>query len=183
MLKKTYFVAIVSTLVFLVFTPANSLAQPLNSIDEFDTEVHLKLNSCFSGGIGTNLECLERSLERCYDFLQNLGTAGGYYTCSQVAFEEVDAKLNALYQIYLGAADQSDLGAERAQESEEILQTAQRAWVSYRDAMCEVNPSWNRINSGYGAVIEDCMSRLTLMQIDVLSTELGEFLNVNDSEL
>jgi uncharacterized protein YecT (DUF1311 family) len=152
-------------------------AQPLSSIEDFDADVHLNLSGCFDGSVGENLACFNTVLERCEGFTQDLGTAGGQYYCSQVAFEMVDRELNRVYPAYLKAAEHNAYGAERQAQSEEQLRAAQRAWVSYRDAMCEVQASWAAIGPGRDAVVDDCRARLTIMQLETLSTELGWFLS------
>ncbi|NOE25357.1 lysozyme inhibitor LprI family protein [Ruegeria sp. HKCCD6157] len=170
---------LISTIVFSVFSafPAVTLAQPLQSIDDFDSETHLNLAECFNWEYSDQLTCFEHALSRCNRFTQNLSTAGGAYYCSYAAFEEIDAKLNEIYPIYLAAARNNAYGSDRTAESEEMLRAAQRAWIEYRDAMCEIEATWNAINSGYGAVVDDCKSRLSLMQMQTLQAELGGFVD------
>mgnify|MGYP001358073093 CR=1 FL=1 len=158
-----------------VLLPMAVPAQTLESIDGFDAELHLNLKGCFGASIGENLACLSHALETCHGFTNDLSTAGGYYYCSYVAFEKVDAELNRHYSGYVNAAAQNAWGEVRRAESEELLRAAQRAWVSYRDAMCEVSPRWSGIGPGFDAVVDDCRSRLTLMQLETLSSELGGF--------
>ncbi|NOR61815.1 MAG: DUF1311 domain-containing protein [Rhodobacteraceae bacterium] len=153
-------------------------AQPLTSIDEFDSELHLNLRGCFDKSLSENLACLRHAVNTCSGFTSHLGTAGGAYYCSYAAFEIVDAELNRVYPSYVDAASQSflaDSGGDGDTRGEDLLRAAQRAWIIYRDAMCVITPSWNMTNSGYDAVVDDCRSRLTLMQMETLSTELSAF--------
>ncbi|MFY2825958.1 lysozyme inhibitor LprI family protein [Ruegeria sp. MALMAid1280] len=160
---------------FGVFSVA-AFAQPLQTIDDFVSETHLNMAECFNWELSDQLTCYEQAIRRCRQFTQNLSTAGGAYHCNDVAFREIDAKLNEVYPVYLAAAPNNVYGTERADESEELLRTAQRAWVKYRDAMCEIEARWNAIHSGFGAVVDDCRSRLTLMQMHTLQSELGGFI-------
>lgn len=161
---------------FAFLMPVCLFAQQIKDLDEFDSEVHLDIRKCLVGDIGFKLECLALSLERCDGFVDELSTAGGRYVCSYTAFNEIDAELNAVYPTYLAAAVENVWGAEREAQAREQLRDAQRAWIAYRDAICEVNAGWRAIHSGHDAVVSDCMSRLTLMQLEVLSIELGEFI-------
>jgi len=154
--------------------PISATAQPLTSLDEFDPELHLNLDGCFDESLSENLACLRQAVDTCSGFTGYLGTAGGEYYCSYAAFEIVDAELNRVYPDYLNVANQS-LYSESGRRGKDLLREAQRAWVTYRDAMCEITPSLNMINSGYDAVVDDCRSRLTLMQMETLSNELRDF--------
>ncbi|MEX0328012.1 MAG: lysozyme inhibitor LprI family protein [Ruegeria sp.] len=169
--------ALVSAIVFSAFGVFSTaaFAQPLQSIDDFDPELHLNLAECFKWEYSDQHKCFQQSLSRCYLFTGHLGAAGGAQYCSHIAFVEIDDKLNEVYPIYLAAAKNNAYGPDRVAESEEMLRAAQRAWIAYRDAMCEIEATWNAVKSGYFAVVDDCKSRLTLMQMQALHAELGGF--------
>jgi len=83
-------------------------------------------------------------------------------SCEQDRYGEADKALNAQWKETRAAAaaadedlDESDRGAEKA------LLTAQRAWISYRDAQCEAEGFQARGGSMEPMLVAGCLANLS----------------------
>jgi len=83
-------------------------------------------------------------------------------SCEQDRYGEADKALNAQWKATRAAAaatdkdlDESDRGAEKA------LLTAQRAWISYRDAQCEAEGFQARGGSMEPMLVAGCLANMS----------------------
>lgn len=74
-----------------------------------------------------------------------------------------DRLLNAAYQRVIALRDP---------EAEERLRVAQRAWITYRDATCEMEADRMRGGSGEAMLRNGCLARLTERRARDLETYL-----------
>lgn len=91
--------------------------------------------------------------------------------CSDKAFDEADAKLNAVYQNVLAQIAKSDLEKPYDRASwEAAMREAQRAWVAFRDADCKgaVPMEWSG-GTGTSAAVSGCMTEKTETRAKELS--------------
>jgi uncharacterized protein YecT (DUF1311 family) len=86
--------------------------------------------------------------------------------CAAQAFDAADAELNRVYGIAVDFARQLD--AETKGGIEEQLRTAQRAWITYRDAACASEASQFEGGSIMPLVFSGCLERVTLARTDDL---------------
>lgn len=83
--------------------------------------------------------------------------------CSDEAFQEADAKLNAVYKKVLAHIAEADLEKPYDRDSwEKAMRESQRAWVAFRDADCKgaVPMEWSG-GSGTSAAVNGCMTEKT----------------------
>lgn len=145
------------------------------SEDRFDPEPHLYLQQCWDIALSSQLDCLDSQLASCDMAADASGvpTSNGRYACGHEIFEQVDARLNMFYPVFIANAKFADVESGYAPFREEMVRSAQRKWIDYRDEMCNVRTSWARTGSGADSVIAFCSARLTLIQLDVLLREIG----------
>ena len=72
--------------------------------------------------------------------------------CAGVDFQAADAKLNAAYKDLVGRNDE---------KSNRLLQTAQRAWIAFRDAECAYSTADSEGGSIHPMEISQCLTELT----------------------
>ncbi|MBV6648374.1 MAG: DUF1311 domain-containing protein [Hoeflea sp.] len=98
--------------------------------------------------------------------------------CAGVDYNEADADLNALWPKIVAAAKQNDeYVADMARDrgvptTLEALRTAQRAWITFRDAQCEYEAYEVFGGTMQPMVGSLCLARLTRERIGVLSHAL-----------
>ncbi|TIU49023.1 MAG: lysozyme inhibitor LprI family protein [Mesorhizobium sp.] len=80
--------------------------------------------------------------------------------CAGEDYQAADAKLNAAYQALIGS---DDAGGKR------LLQVAQRAWISFRDAECAHNTAASAGGSIHAMEVSQCLTRLTNDRIKQLA--------------
>ncbi|KJS09086.1 MAG: hypothetical protein VR78_16910 [Hoeflea sp. BRH_c9] len=94
--------------------------------------------------------------------------------CAHLDFENADKDLNALWPDVVAAARQSDeYVAEQAKSmgvptTLEALRTAQRAWITFRDAQCDYEAYEVFGGTAQPMVGSLCLARLTNERIEVL---------------
>jgi uncharacterized protein YecT (DUF1311 family) len=95
------------------------------------------------------------------DDCQSPQTQASMNECANAAYKTSDAELNAVYkelkERLKGDADKSNL-----------LTTAQRAWIAYRDGECKLSASGVSGGSIYPSVYAGCLDRLTKQRISDL---------------
>jgi uncharacterized protein YecT (DUF1311 family) len=90
--------------------------------------------------------------------------------CADRQLAKSDAVLNQTYRKLL--ADLDD-------EHRALLQKAQRAWVGFRDADCDLDASVALGGSMYGMLVSDCRAARTderVKELKALRTSLADFL-------
>ncbi|MBF9050006.1 DUF1311 domain-containing protein [Roseobacter sp. HKCCD9010] len=83
----------------------------------------------------------------------------GINACLAEEYARVDAELNAVYQSVLADAQ----GA-----MPDLIRTAQRAWIPFRDAACEAEAEFMRGAPAEAALRLSCLIRLTETRTDEL---------------
>ena len=82
--------------------------------------------------------------------------------CADADYQAADAKLNAAYK---------DLVNRNDQASNKLLQTAQRAWIAFRDAEC----AYSTADTGGGSIhpmeVSRCLTKLTNERIEQLTSK------------
>jgi len=98
--------------------------------------------------------------------------------CAGVDYEQADADLNEIWPKIVAAAKENDeYVAEMARErgvptTLEALRTAQRAWITFRDAQCEYEAYEVFGGTAQPMVGSLCLARLTRERIEVLKQAL-----------
>lgn len=118
--------------------------------------------TCFIAGIQECVMDLETVLER-----KGLPIPGGaalspHEYCNYIGLERADEHLNAVYQRMMENRPIHGGGEEAVGN----LRTAQRLWIQYRNEMCSGGTitSWHLGGSGWGSVIAECTTRLSIQQ-------------------
>jgi len=95
--------------------------------------------------------------------------------CAGVDYEKADADLNAIWPDIVAAAKSNDeYVAEMARDrgvptTLEALRTAQRAWITFRDAQCEFEAYEAFGGTAQPMIGSMCLARLTRERIEVLA--------------
>ncbi|MEM5473815.1 lysozyme inhibitor LprI family protein [Hoeflea sp. AS60] len=98
--------------------------------------------------------------------------------CAGVDYEQADADLNEIWpKIVAEAKENDEYVAEMARErgvptTLEALRTAQRAWITFRDAQCEYEAYEVFGGTAQPMVGSLCLARLTRERIEVLKQAL-----------
>ena len=90
-------------------------------------------------------------------------------TCASEDFSAADAKLNETYQNLIGTSDAN---------AGQLLQSAQRAWIAFRDAECEYATAGSEDGSIHPMEVSQCLTRLTNDRI----TQLAATTNCDDGD-
>ncbi|UCI08623.1 lysozyme inhibitor LprI family protein [Mesorhizobium sp. B1-1-8] len=72
--------------------------------------------------------------------------------CADADFQAADARLNAAYKELVGRNDV---------KSNKLLQTAQRAWIAFRDAECAYSTAGSEGGSIHPMELSQCLTELT----------------------
>ncbi|MBZ9695679.1 MULTISPECIES: lysozyme inhibitor LprI family protein [unclassified Mesorhizobium] len=80
--------------------------------------------------------------------------------CAGEDCQAADARLNAAYQALIGSDDA---------DGKRLLQVAQRAWISFRDAECAHNTAASQGGSIHAMEVSQCLTRLTNDRIKQLA--------------
>ena len=72
--------------------------------------------------------------------------------CADADYQAADAKLNGAYKNIVGSNDQA---------SNKLLQTAQRAWIAFRDAECTYSTADSEGGSIHPMEISQCLTEVT----------------------
>lgn len=81
-----------------------------------------------------------------------------------VALQDADRQLNAVY---------TKLRARLSAESRARLQSAEEAWIRFRDLECAFIGSPTIGGSIHGMIVAQCQTRLTLARVKDLETQLN----------
>ncbi|TPJ28847.1 lysozyme inhibitor LprI family protein [Mesorhizobium sp. B2-7-2] len=82
--------------------------------------------------------------------------------CADADYQAADAKLNAAYKNIVGSNDQA---------SNKLLQTAQRAWIAFRDAECSYSTADSEGGSIHPMEVSQCLTTLTNERIKQLTSD------------
>ncbi len=80
------------------------------------------------------------------------------------ALQEADKQLNAVY---------TKLRTRLSAESRARLQSAEEAWIQFRDRECAFIGSPTAGGSIHGMIVAQCQTRLTLVRVKDLETQLN----------
>ncbi|MGL4320663.1 MAG: lysozyme inhibitor LprI family protein [Paracoccaceae bacterium] len=95
--------------------------------------------------------------QSCFD-----GTQQEMNACTYAAWQAADAELNAVYADIIAGLMASDAAyPPEGKSEEERLRIAQRAWVAYRDANCDVAGYPMRGGSAEPLLINECYRTMT----------------------
>ena len=72
--------------------------------------------------------------------------------CADADYQAADAKLNAAYKDLVGRNDDN---------TNKLLQTAQRAWIAFRDAECTYSTADSEGGSIHPMEVSQCLTELT----------------------
>ncbi|WP_224545555.1 lysozyme inhibitor LprI family protein [Mesorhizobium sp. CA16] len=81
--------------------------------------------------------------------------------CADADCQAADAKLNAAYKNIVSSNDQA---------SNKLLQTAQRAWIAFRDAECAYSTADSEGGSIHPMEVSQCLTKLTNERIKQLTS-------------
>ncbi|TPI35310.1 DUF1311 domain-containing protein [Mesorhizobium sp. B3-1-6] len=82
--------------------------------------------------------------------------------CADADYQAADAKLNATYKGLVGDNDQ---------KANKLLQTAQRAWIAFRDAECAYSTADSEGGSIQPMEVSECLTELTNQRIKQLTSD------------
>ncbi len=88
--------------------------------------------------------------------------------CSLKTYQAADKKLNQVYQKVIARVDG---------EQQQILITAQQAWINFRDRNCNFETYRSRGGTGYEIFRNGCLERLTQQR----TTDLEKYLSLRDN--
>jgi uncharacterized protein YecT (DUF1311 family) len=89
--------------------------------------------------------------------------------CAEADWQDADASLNAAYKEAMAAMKATDANLPPSlQGAETALRTAQRAWITYRDANCTVAGFPVRGGSAEPLLIYGCLRQMTLNRTEEL---------------
>jgi uncharacterized protein YecT (DUF1311 family) len=96
--------------------------------------------------------------------------------CAHVDWEEADAELNATYKVVRAtlAERDSDLEPDEVKAGTRLLD-AQRAWITYRDAHCEVASFSARGGSMQSMLYSGCLATMTRQRTKELTALTEEY--------
>ncbi len=109
------------------------------------------------------LQAIDRSQEAC---ISDDGSNMGMKMCTDKALKNADALLNVVYQKVSG-----ELSSEEGQETLNRLKTAQRAWIPFRDAQCQLAAAEMLGGTGESLVALGCHYRMTVDRIKELEAQ------------
>ncbi|CDX24948.1 conserved exported hypothetical protein [Mesorhizobium sp. ORS 3324] len=72
--------------------------------------------------------------------------------CADADYQAADAKLNATYK---------DIAGRNDEKANKLLQTAQRAWIAFRDAECAYSTAGSEGGSIHPMEVSQCLTELT----------------------
>jgi uncharacterized protein YecT (DUF1311 family) len=101
----------------------------------------------------------------------------GLKECTHTAYSEADKVLTKTYrsiQAALKATQPGDSEADDKKEEFKRLLASERAWISYRDAECDLRGVEMLGGSGEGLVIGSCLYSLTAQRVKDLDDLFGD---------
>jgi uncharacterized protein YecT (DUF1311 family) len=92
-------------------------------------------------------------------------TQAAMNACAAQAYSASDVALNAAYRQIMARLRDNEA-------SRHLLQTAQRAWIGYRDAACAFAASASDGGSVHGMIVTQCVDDLTRVRVKALQAYL-----------
>jgi uncharacterized protein YecT (DUF1311 family) len=89
--------------------------------------------------------------------------------CAELDWQEADAVLNSTYQEVMAAMKEMDISLPtELKGAEDALRTAQRAWITYRDAHCAGEGFQMRGGTAETLVVYGCLREMTMERTEKL---------------
>lgn len=108
----------------------------------------------------------------------NAMTQSDMTACSQQDYEAADVALNAAYRKTMARAQAMDKDFAEIGEgmvgAVDALKAAQRAWIAYRDAQCELAGFEARGGTMEPMLVAGCLAELTTKRTDELKAALAD---------
>lgn len=108
----------------------------------------------------------------------NAMTQSDMTACSQEDYEAADVALNAAYRKTMARAQAMDKDFAEIGEgmvgAVDALKAAQRAWIAYRDAQCELAGFEARGGTMEPMLVAGCLAELTTKRTDELKAALAD---------
>ncbi|NOD86593.1 lysozyme inhibitor LprI family protein [Ruegeria sp. HKCCD6119] len=148
---------------------------------EYDKS-YLKVEECFESDSINREACVISGIQECVKDLEEVLESKGLYIpggaavspheyCNYIGLERADEHLNAVYQRImnqgpLGSQDEAGIDEEGVAD----LRAAQRLWLQFANEMCSEDNivGWHKGGSGWGAVLAECTTRLSIQQAENL---------------
>lgn len=158
----------------MVFFSGSGLA--LSQSDDFLFEPE-RIEACLAGKEGANrLSCAGDAANHCMDANEGGSSTVGMGACLDKELAWWDARLNEVYRD-LSKRERSDdeeaeAGGWNAPKKLPALKEMQRAWITYRDALCEHEAVQWGGGTGAGPAYLSCLMGETARQYFVLADQL-----------
>ncbi len=141
--------------------------------EDFYDKSYLQVEACFEIDPVQREQCVISGIQRCEKALEKvlfrngLGSPGGGAVspreyCNFIGLERADEHLNAVYNRIL---KQGPLIAHD-ETALPNLRSAQRLWLQFSSELCSEDNivGWHAGGSGWGAVTNECTTRLSIQQ-------------------
>lgn len=155
--------AVIATFVLLLSVPINVEAS--EPTDVVNPGICLNAKS----GIGS---CLAAQIQDCQ---ASVNDSNGYYgECELDAIGKANKFLNEMYSIAINRARQADLGNRGSPYTgnEELLRSAQRAWIRVRDDTCGTKYTMQGTDTDHDQSTTLCGASLSIHRAAVLQEEI-----------
>jgi uncharacterized protein YecT (DUF1311 family) len=103
----------------------------------------------------------------------NAVTQADMNQCAGRGARDADAELNRLWPQLVRQMQASDREADSNGEGERRLRAAQRAWIAFRDAQCELAGVEALGGSMETMLVQGCLEEITRRRINELTVMLG----------
>ena len=105
----------------------------------------------------------EFSVEKCLDTAQN---NSDMITCVYTEYRQQDKKLNQVYSALMEQVKSGD--PEYSQEIRNRIVSAQKAWITFRDATCAVEAIDMLGGTGESLILGGCLGQVTKARVQYL---------------
>ena len=103
----------------------------------------------------------------------NAVTQADMNQCAGRAARDADADLNRLWPQVVRRMQISDRESDSNGEAEKRLRAAQRAWIAFRDAQCQLEGVEALGGSMETLLVQGCLEEMTKRRIDQLTLMMG----------
>lgn len=101
------------------------------------------------------------------------GSTIGMKMCASVEFQDADAQLNMVYKEIVQSL-KKDPSDDYSKETLRRLVKAQKAWIAFRDAECDLQSTEMLGGTGEGLVALGCLGEMTKKRTDELKAFFSE---------